>query len=126
MRSRLNWWSQANVRSTTHRVLPSPEPVRGSSTVELGDDPTGEDKTPVLVVVVPTVGEQPTGPVAWPAAQATDAGYVTRQRHELGDVVTVSAGQGNGEPGSVPVDDQVVLAAGAGSVDWRRSGVSPL
>lgn len=39
--------------------------------------------------------------------------------------MAVSAGQRDGERGSVPVDDQVVLAAGAGPIDWRRSGVSP-
>lgn len=60
------------------------------------------------------------------------AGLVTRgwvgwrpQRHELGGVVTVSAVQRDCEWGSVPVDDEVVLAARAGTVDRRRSGVSP-
>lgn len=100
--------------------------VRGAAAGDLGCDPASPDETAVFVVVVAAVGEQSPGPVAWPAAQAADAGYGVQQRHELGDVVAVSAGQRDGERGSVPVDDQVVLAAGAGPIDWRRSGVSPL
>ena len=63
--------------------------------------------------------------VAWPAPQPTDAGYGVQQMHELRDIVTVSAGQRDGERSSVPVDDQVVFAAGPGPIDRRRSGVSP-
>lgn len=44
-------------------------------------------------------GEQLPGPEAWPApaGRGCRGGYSVQQRHELSDVVTVSAGQSNGE-----------------------------
>jgi hypothetical protein len=41
----------------------------------------------------------------------------TREGQELGDIVPVAACQRDGERGSMPVDDHVVLEAGAGPVD---------
>lgn len=99
--------------------------VRGAATGDLRCDPTSSDKAAVLVEVVAAVGEESPGPVAGPASEAADARNGVQQWHELGDVVAVPAGQRGSERGSVPVDDQVVLAAGPGPVDRRRSGVSP-
>lgn len=106
--------------------LAQPGAVRGATAGDLGCDPASPDEAPVLVEVIAAVGEQPPGPLPGPAAQAANVRYGVQQRHELGDVVTVSAGQSDGEWGSVPVDDDVVFAAGACPVDRRRSGVSPL
>lgn len=99
--------------------------VKCAASGDLGRDPAGADQTPVFVEVVAAVREEPARPVTRPSAKPADAGYRVEQWHELGDVVPVSAGQGDGEWGSVPVDDEVVLAARAGTVDRRRSGVSP-
>lgn len=100
--------------------------VRGTASGDLGGDSSRSDEAPVLVEVVAAVGEQAPGAMTWSAAQAMDVGNRVQEWHELGDVVTVSAGQRDGERGSLPVDDDVVLAAGPGAIDRRRSGVSPL
>ncbi|MDQ0982725.1 hypothetical protein QFZ71_000008 [Streptomyces sp. V2I9] len=105
--------------------LAQPRAVRNTSTGDHRCDAAGPEDAPVLVVVVAAVGEQPARPVPWPADQAADAGDRVQQWRQLGDVVPVSAGQGDGEGCSVPVDDQVVLAARLRAVDRRRSGVSP-
>lgn len=105
--------------------LPQAGAVGCSFPGDLRCDAAGPEKAAVLVVVVATVGEQPARPVPRPPADPADAGYRVQQRHQLSDVVTISAGQRDGERGAVPVDDQVVLAARTGAVDRRRSGVSP-
>lgn len=90
---------------------------------DLRRDATGPQETAVLVVAA--VGEQPARPVTWPSSDPADVGYRVEQRHQLGDIVTVSAGQGDGQRCPVPIGDQVAFAARAGAVDWRRSSVSP-
>ena len=102
------------MRSTTQRVLPRPEPCGAPRRGDFGCDPASPDETAVLVEVVAAVGEQPSGSVAWSAAQATDAGNGVQQWHELCDVVAVSAGQRDSERRAVSVDDQVVFASGPG------------
>ncbi len=42
---------------------------------DLQCDAPGSKQTPVLVVVVASVGEEPAGPVSGPSAKAADAGY---------------------------------------------------
>ena len=71
----------------------------------------------VLVEVVAPVGIQAPGLAAGTSPQTPDRRDGVEQRQELGDVMPVAAGEGDGERGSVPVDDQVVLGAGAGAVD---------
>lgn len=93
---------------------------------DLRCDAASPEKPAVFVVVVAAVGEQPARPVTRSPAGTADAGYRVQQWHQLSDVVTVSAGQRDDQGGAVPVDDQVVLAAGSSPVDRRRSGVSPL
>ena len=100
-------------------------PVGGALAGDLRRDATGAEEATVLVVVVAAVGEQTPWSVTGPAYQAADAGYRVQQGHELGDVVTVSAGQRHRKGRSVPVGDHMVLAAPAAAVDRRRSGVSP-
>jgi len=74
-------------------------------------------QVPVLVVVVSSIGEQPAGPIPRPAPTASNTWDRLDERHQLGDVVAVSAGQRHRKRGSVPVDDHMVLAAGATAVD---------
>lgn len=82
------------------------------------------EESPVLVEVVAAVGVQASRAMARPSAQSTNAGDGIDERHELGDIVSVTAGQWHRERCAVPVDDDVVLAAGAAPVDWRWSCVS--
>lgn len=88
-------------------------------------DATSPEEAAVLVVVVAAVGEQPAWPSARPATDSADTGYRVQKRHQLRDVVTVSPGQSHDDRGAMPVYDHMVLAAGPGRVDRRRSGVSP-
>jgi hypothetical protein len=71
----------------------------------------------VPVEVVAPVGIQAPGPAAGAAPQSPNRRDGVQQRQELGDVVPVAAGERDGKRGSVAVDDQVVLGAGAGAVD---------
>jgi hypothetical protein len=99
--------------------------VWGATAGDLGSDAASADDAAVFVEVVAAVGEEPLGSAPRSAAQSADGWYRVQQRDELGDVVAVSAGQRDGERGAVSVGDEVVLAAGTGPVDRRRSGVSP-
>jgi hypothetical protein len=105
--------------------LAQPRAVRDTSASDLRCDATSPEDAPVLVVVVAAVGEQPARPVPRPPAKSSDAGDGVQQRRQLSDIVPVSAGQGDSDGCAVPVDNQVVLAARPGTVDRRRSGVSP-
>jgi hypothetical protein len=77
----------------------------------------GAQQAPVLVVVVAAVGEQLPRPSAGPAAPAPDRWHGLDQRDELGDVVAVAAGEGDGQGYAAGVADQVVLGTGSASVD---------
>ncbi len=105
--------------------LAQPGAVRDASAGDLGCDAAGPEDAAVLVEVVAAVGEQSARPVPGSSAEPADVEDRIKQGRQLGDVVPVSAGQGDGEGCAVPVDDQVVLAARPGAVDRRRSGVSP-
>jgi hypothetical protein len=60
------------------------------------------------------------------AARAPRGCEVSRPAgHQLSDIMTIPAGQRDGQRRALPVDDQVVPAAGPGPVDRRWSGVSP-
>ncbi len=99
--------------------------VRGASTGNLGSDAALADQPAVLVEVVATVREQPSGPVQWTASESSDPGDGIEQGHQLGDIVPVATGQRHGERSAMPVDDHMVLGAGTRAVDRRRAGVSP-
>lgn len=79
------------------------------------------DEAAVLVVVVAAVTEHDVGAAPWPTALAADGWHCLEQRDELGDVVAVAAGQGDGERDAGGVGDQVVLAARSTSVDRASS-----
>lgn len=63
----------------------------------------------ILVEVVAPVCVQSPGPTARPPSQTPDQWDRIHQRQELGDVVSVAAGERDGQRGTVAVDDQVVL-----------------
>lgn len=76
-----------------------------------GFDAARPQQTPVLVVVVAAVGEDPVGLLAGPAGLAGDGSrmQVVEQRHQLGDVVSVAAGQRDGQRDARRVDEQMML-----------------
>lgn len=114
------------------RALDDPAHLAQSGTV--GDAASGDQRfdaalpqqAAVLVEVVAPVRVQAPGLVAGAPTQAPDRRDGVKQGQELGDIVAVAAGEGDGEGCAVPVDDQVVLGAGAGAVDRRRTDVIPL
>ncbi len=77
-------------------------------------------------MVVAAVGEQLPRAAAGPAASPADRRHGVDQRNELGDVVTVAAGQSDRERDAAGVTDQVVLGAGPAAVDRGRADVVPL
>lgn len=76
----------------------------------------------VLVEVVAPVGEQLPRPVTGATGHSADPRDRVEQGQQLGDVVAVATGQGDGERGAACVGDDVVLRAGPGTVDRARPG----
>jgi hypothetical protein len=91
--------------------------VGDAASGDQGFDAALPQQAAVLVEVVAPVRIQTPGFAAGASPQSPDRWDGVQQRQELGDVVPVAAGEGDGERGSVPVDDQVVLGAGASAVD---------
>lgn len=94
-------------------------PVAGVSAGDGRDDAAGPDLVAVDVVVVAAIGEQRVRLAARMTDAAADGRDRVQQRHQLGDVVAVTAGEHDREWGSVPIGDQVMLGAGPAAVDWR-------
>jgi hypothetical protein len=105
------------------RALNHPADLAQSGAV--GDAPSGDhgldaalpQQAAVLVEVVPPVGVQTPGFAAGASPSSPNLRDRVEQGQELGDVVSVAAGERDGEWSSVSVDDQVVFGAGAGAVD---------
>lgn len=91
--------------------------VGDAASGDQGFDAALPQQAAVLVEVVAPVGVQTPGFAAGASPQPPDRWDGVQQRQELGDVVPVAAGERDGERGSVPVDDQMALGAGAGTVD---------
>lgn len=64
---------------------------------------------PVLVVVVGAVGVERVGALPGSPTSAAYWWYRLDQRNRLGDVVTVAAGQGDGQGNATAVGDHVVF-----------------
>lgn len=88
-----------------------PRPVWRAAASDHGRDPERSQESPVLVVVIAAVGEQPVGLLAWPSGLAGDrpAVQVLEQRDQLGDVVAVAAGEADRKWNAAGVDEQMVL-----------------
>ena len=95
--------------------------VLGLAPRDLRFDPAGAEFAAVLVVVVVAVGGDAVGPPARPADLAADRRYALDQRHELGDVVAVAAGDRPGERDPGRVYEQVMLGARSGSINRARA-----
>jgi hypothetical protein len=97
--------------------LAQPATVSDAASRDQGLDAPLPQQAAVLVEVVATVGIEVPGLAAGTPPQTRDRRDGVKERQELGDVVSVSAGEGDGERSSAAVDDQMVLGAGAGAVD---------
>lgn len=77
------------------------------------------EQAAVLVMVVAAVGEYEVGLLARSPRLSGDRPGVQQgqQRQQLGDVVAVAAGQGDGQRDAAGVDEQVVFGARAGTID---------
>ena len=76
-------------------------------------------------MVVGPVGEHLHRPLPWPPAPPADRRDRLDQRHQLGDVVPVAAGQGRGQRDAASIGDHVVLGARPGPVDRAGTGLGP-
>ena len=78
------------------------------------------EQTSVLVVVVAAVGEQPLRTPAWPAGTPANGRHPVEQLEQLGDVVSVRAGQRPGKRDAAGVYEQVVFATTSAAVNRAR------
>jgi len=85
--------------------------VGGAATGDPVGDPASPQDAPVLVVVIAPVGQDEIGLSARPADLASDrvGGKVIQERHQLGDVVAVAAGERHRQRDPRGVDKKVVL-----------------
>ena len=81
----------------------------------------------MLVVVVAAVSEDRVGFLTGPAMLSGDRSRVEifQQRHQLGNVVSVAAGQLDGQRDARRIDEQMVLGARAGTVNRGWPGQEP-
>lgn len=79
------------------------------------------DEAAVLVVVVAAVTQHHVRAAPGPAALAPHRRHGLQQRDQLGDVVAVTTGQGDGERDACGIGDQMVFAAGSAPVDRASS-----
>jgi len=102
-------------------VAPDAGAVFGLATGDLGGDPALAQLTPLRLVVVGTVGGEP----IWSSTRPTDATAHRRnaieERDQLRDVVSVAARERPGERDPRRVDEEVVLGAVSGSINWART-----
>jgi hypothetical protein len=92
-------------------LAPEPRAVGGAAAGDPVGDPPGPQDAPVLVVVIAAVGQDEVGLCPRPADLAGDrpGAKVIKQRHKLGDVVAVGAGQRDGQRDAGRIDQEVVL-----------------
>jgi hypothetical protein len=101
-------------------------PVLGPTAGDDGLDAAAAQFAPVFVVVIAAIGNQLFGALARTPTLAAHGANAVNERQQLRDVVAVGAGQGDGERDAGAVDQQVVLAAGAATVNRRGPGRGPL
>lgn len=92
-------------------LLAEPGAVLGAAASDQGLDPAGPQQPAVLVVVIAAIGDHDIGFLPRPASLAGDRPLVqvVQQRHQLGDVIALSAGQRDGERDARRVDEQMML-----------------
>ena len=92
-------------------LAPEARAVAGAPTGDPVADPPGPQDAPVLVVVIAAVGKDKIRLLARPADPAGDraGGKVIQERHQLGDVVAVAAGERDRQGDSRGIDQEMVL-----------------
>jgi hypothetical protein len=95
--------------------------VLGLATSDLRFDVARTEFAPVLVVVVAAVGRDSLGPSSGSADLAAHGWDALDQRHELGNVVAVAAGDRPGERDPGRVYEKVMLGAVSGSINRARA-----
>jgi hypothetical protein len=98
-----------------------PGAVLGLAARDLGCDPAPAELASVAVVVVAAIGGETLRSSARTAHRAADGRHPLEQRHELGDVVAVAAGDTPGERDPGRVYEQVMLGASSGSINRARA-----
>ena len=99
--------------------------MAGATAGDHRHDATVPDQAAVLVVVVAAVGVHLPGSAKWSPPLAAQRGDAVEQRDELGDVVTVAAGQDDPQRDPAGIGDQVVLGAGPAAVDRTGPDLVP-
>ena len=92
-------------------VPAQPGAVFGLTPCDHRSDPAFPNEAAVLVMVVATVGEQRLWASPWPSDAATDGRHPVEEFDQLGDVVSVAAGERPGKRYPAAVYEEVVLAA---------------
>jgi hypothetical protein len=120
MRSRRN---QCNNAGLLHHpaVHAQAGTIRGAAAGDHRSDSLVPDLAAVLVMVIAPVGVDPVWPLPRPAPASADRRDRREQRHQLGDVVTLPAGQRHRQRDPVRLGDQVVSGARPGAVDRARA-----
>jgi hypothetical protein len=95
--------------------------VRAAPSADHRRDAAGAQPSAVGVVVVAAVGEQAAGLLERVPHAAAQRRHRVQQREQLGDVVTVAAGQQAGERDAARFDDEVMLGARPPAVDRARA-----
>lgn len=103
IRSRFIPWYQAMVRSTTHRIVPSPVPWAWPRRAMRGLIPLAHTSLRYFVVVVAAVSEQLVRTLAWSSFPAAHGRDRVQQWEHLGHVVAVAATQGDRKGNTVPI-----------------------
>ena len=88
---------------------------------DLRCDPPAAQLAPILVMVVAAVGGDTRGTTLRPADLAAHRRHRIDHRDELGYVVAVAARDRPRERDPGPVDEQMVLGAGSGSINRARA-----
>ncbi|GAA0946956.1 hypothetical protein GCM10009550_22040 [Actinocorallia libanotica] len=102
-----------------------PGAVRGAAAGDDGLDSALPQQAPVFVLVIAPVGQQEVRPSAGPSHPSAHRLDPVQQRDELGDVVVVAAGQGDGQRNATTVGQDVVLGARPPTVDRTPAGFGP-
>ena len=98
-----------------------PRPVLGLSASDLRGDAAPAELAPVHVVVVAAVGGHTLRALPRPADRAAHRRHPLDQRDQLGDVVAVAARERPGERDPARVDEEMVLGARSGAINWARA-----
>jgi len=106
-------------------LAPEARAVGGAPAGDHRADAAPAHQAAVLVVVVGAIAEQLGGALAGPADPPADRAHRIDQRHQLGDVVAVAAGERHRQRDPRGLDQQVVLGAQAGAIDRARPAQGP-